>query len=171
MVVFFNARGVALVSDKKIELDATDWKILDALQNDARITFREIGSSVGLTAPAVRERILRMEDAGIITGYGINIDPAALGRTMHVIISFKFDSDRAYRLKPNAILTGLLSSCRDVVRYWETYGDLDFLIEAAFSSKQDLDGFLDTLREYGFARTHIIVMSTKEKYERPFEFA
>jgi len=158
---------VALVSDKKIELDATDWKILDALQNDSRITFREIGSSVGLTAPAVRERILRMEDAGIITGYSINIDPAALGRTMHVIISFKFNCDRAYGLKPNAILTGLLSSRRYVVRYWETYGDLDFLIEAAFSSKQDLDEFLETLREYGFARTHIIVMSTKEKYEGP----
>ena len=57
------------MEDKAICLDTTDWKILEALQKNARSTFTEIGQSVGLTAPAVRERIRRMESDELITGY------------------------------------------------------------------------------------------------------
>jgi len=57
-------------------LDSTDWKILRELQRDARLSYNELGRRVGLSAPAVAERVRKLEDAGVITGYGARIDPA-----------------------------------------------------------------------------------------------
>ena len=52
-----------------------------------------------------------------------------------------------------------LRACPDVLRFWEIYGELDFLIEAAFSSKDAMHAFLDELRDYGFVRSHLIAMT------------
>jgi Lrp/AsnC family transcriptional regulator, leucine-responsive regulatory protein len=57
-------------------LDQIDWKILKELQIDARISYAELGRRVGLTTPAVIERIRKLEDAGIIKGYRADIDTA-----------------------------------------------------------------------------------------------
>jgi Lrp/AsnC family leucine-responsive transcriptional regulator len=141
---------------KKVDLDSTDWKILACLHRNARATFQEIGSVVAMTRPAVRERVLRMEEAGLIEGYRAEINTDALGRSVHVMIHFKFNSDRVYPGKPNDVLIGFLDSSPSVVRYWEIYGELDFLIEASFDSKTNLHRFLDDLRTYGFVRSHLI---------------
>ena len=55
-------------------LDETGWRLLDELQKNARLTNTELGQRVGLTSPAVADRIRRMEDAGIIVGYRANVD-------------------------------------------------------------------------------------------------
>ena len=85
----------------------------------------------------------------------------ALGRALHVMISFKFNSGQKYDKKPNDILIPILRSSSDVIHFWEIYGELDFLIEAAFSSKERMHRFLDNLRSYGFVRSHLIAMSMK----------
>ncbi len=159
-------KGMMSVSDKKTELDATDWKILTALQDDTRKTFKEMGEAVGLTAPAVRERILRMEEAGIIEGYRVSVDAAALGRVMHVMVSVKLDMESS-SAEANACFVKLLDASAGVIRYWTIYGELDFLVEAAFPSKDSMDEFLNTLRRYGFVKTHLIVRSVKEEYKAP----
>ena len=56
-----------MTANKNNNLDATDWKILAELQRDARSSYKEIGEAVGMTRPAVRERILRMEESGVVT--------------------------------------------------------------------------------------------------------
>ena len=142
-----------------LKIDETDRKILAELSRRGRSSYREIGDAVGLTRPAVRERILRMEEAGVISGYSADIDTDALGRALHVMITFKFDPDRKYEKKPNDLLIPLLRGCGDVLRFWEIFGELDFLIEAAFSSKDTMHAFLDRLREYGFVRSHLIAMT------------
>ena len=154
---------------KKTTLDATDWQILAELQKDARKTYQEIGDSVGMTRPAVRERVQRMEDSGVITGYRAEVDPSAIGKAMHAMLSFKFNSDWQFQTQPNDTLEKLLSATPEVVCYWDTYGDLDFLIEVAFSSKEGLDEFLEKLRRYGFVRTHLIVKSARTRYNRTEE--
>ena len=154
---------------KKTALDATDWQILAELQKDARKTYQEIGDSVGMTRPAVRERVLRMEDSGVIMGYGAEIDPSAIGKAMHAMLSFKFNSDWQFQTQPNDTLIKLLSATPEVVCYWDTYGDLDFLIEVAFAAKEGLDEFLGRLRRYGFVRTHLIVKSTRSCYNKTEE--
>src|SRR4030065_537824 len=57
-------------------LDSTGWQILLELEANARLSFAELGRRVGLSLPAVAERLRRMEDAGIITGYRVPLDPA-----------------------------------------------------------------------------------------------
>ena len=142
-----------------LNLDETDRKILAELSRSGRSSYREIGEIVGLTRPAVRERILRMEEAGVIAGYRADIDTDALGRALHVMITFRFNPEGKYEKKPNDLLVPLLRGCSDVLRFWEIYGELDFLIEAAFSSKDSMHAFLDRLREYGFVRSHLIAMT------------
>lgn len=141
---------------KREELDATDWKILALLQKDARVTYQEIGRAVGLTRPAARERVLRMEERGVIARCGAELDAEAVGRALHVMITFKFNPDAQFSGTPNATLAPLLENSREVIRFWEIYGELDFLIEAAFRSKDEMRGFLESLRAYGFVRSHLI---------------
>ena len=62
------------------QLDDIDRQILDLLQRDARMTNAAIAAEVGLTAPSVFERVRKLEQRGVIRGYTINIDPAALAR-------------------------------------------------------------------------------------------
>ena len=148
---------------KRDFIDETDRKILAEVQRDARITYKEIGDAVGMTRSAVRERVARLEEAGIISGYRAEIDTDALGRALHVMISFKFNLDKKFDKKPNDVLIPILNASPDVLRFWEIYGDLDFLIEAAFSGKEQMHKFLDDLREWGFVRSHLIAMSAKKE--------
>lgn len=60
-------------------LDAVGWRILAILQDDARASFRQIGQAVGLSAPAVAERVRRMEELGIISGYHAAVNPKLVG--------------------------------------------------------------------------------------------
>jgi Lrp/AsnC family leucine-responsive transcriptional regulator len=70
-------------------LDDKDIAILDALQEDGRLAFSELGRRIGLSQPAMSERIKRLEDRGIITGYGVKINERALGLRMMAIIRLK----------------------------------------------------------------------------------
>ena len=67
-------------------LDETGWRILEELQQDARLSFHELGRRVGLSSPAVTERVRKLEDAGIITGYGAKIDPSKVGLPIMAIM-------------------------------------------------------------------------------------
>lgn len=67
-------------------LDDADRAIIDLLLHDSRISLRAIGAQVGLTAPAVRDRILRLEDVGIIEGFSIRLNARALGFSLEAIL-------------------------------------------------------------------------------------
>lgn len=67
-------------------LDETGWNILRELQRDARQSFPELGRRVGLSSPAVAERVRKLEDAGVITGYGARINPAKVGLPMMAFV-------------------------------------------------------------------------------------
>ncbi len=67
-------------------LDDISQMLLDELQRDARLSYRQLGERVGLTAPAVASRIQRLEKAGIITGYHVAVNPALLGYPLLAII-------------------------------------------------------------------------------------
>lgn len=149
---------------KKIYLDETDNKILALLSKYARKSYQEIGEAVGMTRSSVRERVLRMEDAGAITGYRTEISSSVTGKSIHAIISFKRNSNCELTDNIDKGFIKFLNNTPEVACYWKTYGDLDFFIEAVCASKEELDGFLAELRNYGFGRTHIIVTSVKKEY-------
>ncbi len=77
-------RRMALQSERP--LDSTNWKILRELQRDARLSYNQLGRRVGLSAPAAAERVRKLEDAGVITGYGAQVNPAKVGLPLLALI-------------------------------------------------------------------------------------
>ena len=77
----------ARLSDQ--QLDPTNRQLIAALQDDARLSLAELGRRVGLTAPAVGERLARLEEAGVIRGYHADVDPRALGYELSVILRIR----------------------------------------------------------------------------------
>lgn len=67
-------------------MDRIDYHLLDLLQADGRVSWRELGETVGLSAPAVAERVRALESAGVITSYGARVDPEKLGLGIEAII-------------------------------------------------------------------------------------
>lgn len=75
-------------------LDDLDWSILAELQADGRIAFSELGRRVALSAPAVTERVRRLEAAGVVTGYRAVVDPVAVGYAIEAIVRVRDDTNR-----------------------------------------------------------------------------
>ena len=75
-------------------LDQIGWNILRELQENARVPFAELGRRVGLSTPAVAERVRNMEDAGIIRGYRAEVDPKACGYNIAAFIRVNVAGDK-----------------------------------------------------------------------------
>ena len=67
-------------------MDRVDWRILAELQQDARLSFNELSRRVNLSAPAVADRVRRLQDTGVITGYHAQVDPTRAGRAVRAIV-------------------------------------------------------------------------------------
>lgn len=84
--------------ESKTDLDTRDWQLLEALQNDARLGYAELGRLVGLSAPAVAERVKRLEEAGVITGYRAVVDPKRLGYSIDAMVRLRCDGGVCRRI-------------------------------------------------------------------------
>lgn len=69
-----------------VDLDPTDWKILELLQGEGRLSFSELGRRVSMSAPAVTERVRRLEEIGVISGYRAVVNPEMLGASLQAIV-------------------------------------------------------------------------------------
>ena len=75
-------------------MDVTDYRIIEILQKDGRISMKDLGKIVGLTSPAVSERVKRLEESGVIEGYKAIVNPDALGRVIKAFIHISLPSDK-----------------------------------------------------------------------------
>ncbi len=121
-------------------LDDTDWKLLELLQADARLSYSELGRQVSMSAPAVTERVRRLEELGIITGYRAMVDLARLGVGVRAVVrvrTFKPEYERIFaamserpEIRECHHVTGddcmvLHVACRDMKVLEETVGFLN----------------------------------------------
>lgn len=106
------------------ELDNIDLNILDVLQRDGRISFTDLAAEVGLSTTPCLERVRRLEDAGIITGYRAEVNPGALGLNLLVFleVSLRYQSSQAFddfrqaaQTIPNLLECHLISGEADYV--------------------------------------------------------
>jgi Lrp/AsnC family leucine-responsive transcriptional regulator len=124
-----------------VVLDETDHKILGLLQRDARMTNAAIASQVGLSGPSVFERIRKLEQRGVIQGYTVRVDAAALGRPMTAFIRITAAFDRRYEAGVRAI-----SEDPDVLECYNVAGEDCFILKTKCGTPSDLENLLVRIR-------------------------
>ncbi len=134
-----------------IKIDDLNWKILESLQENARASFAKIGRKIGLTPPAVAERIKKMEDLGVLQGYKAMVSHAKTGHQLKAIITL-----RAFmgKLKP---FLALVVSFEEVINCYRITGNENIVMEVVLKDQFHLEKFIDMLIKYGETRTHIIL--------------
>ena len=137
------------------DLDPIAWKILEALQQNARISFAELGRRVGLSTPAAAERVRRLEEAGIITGYHAALNMARLGVPIHVIVHLTIHGGdiQVSRTVAQVKLFPEISRCHRIT------GAESFLIEADVVSIRHLEALIDKLNVLGATSTSTVLSS------------
>ncbi len=137
-------------------IDQLNWKILEALQKNARQSFAEIGRTVGLTSPAVAERVKRMEDLGIIKGYKAEVSYHKTGHQLKAVITL-----RAFmgRLKP---FLEKVKEFKEVINCYRITGNENIIMEVVLYDQKHLEEFIDKVITYGETRTHIILSNVVE---------
>lgn len=139
-------------------MDRTDHALIEALRVNARASWAELGRVVGMSGPSVTERVLRLEQAGVITGYRAAVDPAALGLSVAALVGIHL-SDTA----DQDAVTVALHKLEEVEDCWFVAGDESFLIKVRVPDVPSLERTLSRLRKIrGVARTRTtVVLSTK----------
>ena len=131
-------------------LDQTNRRLLAELEADARVSVAELGRRVGLSAPAVGERIGRLERAGVITGYHAAVEPRALGFGLAGIVRIRPNSRELHRIPQIAAATP------EVVECYRITGEDCFFVKLHLRSIDDLEPLLDRFTPYGQTTTSII---------------
>ena len=130
-------------------LDATDLRILRVMQDDARISWRELGEIVHLSPTSVADRVRRMERDGVIEGYGVRVDPEALGRTVRAVVDVSLAAgDQVDDFEAR------LAQRDEVTFAAYVTGTADYSIIVECEGAEGLDTFVRWLRaDAGVART------------------
>jgi Lrp/AsnC family transcriptional regulator, leucine-responsive regulatory protein len=138
-------------------IDAVDAAILRILAGEARVTMADLARSVGLSAPSVTERVRRLEEAGIIRGYGARIDPTALGLPLAAYIRI--------RPMPGQLQKTIevLQSLEQVVECDRVTGDDCFIAKAHLRSVAELEAIIDRIIPYAMTNTSVIQSSPVER--------
>lgn len=134
-----------------MNIDSLNWKILKCLQTNARQSNAEIGRQVGISSPAVSERIKKMEDAGIIRGYHAHIAPIEAGYQLKAIITL-----RAFMgmLKP---FLEKVKTYNEVLNCYRITGNENIVMEVVLKNQKHLESFIDQLIIYGETKTQIVL--------------
>jgi Lrp/AsnC family transcriptional regulator, leucine-responsive regulatory protein len=136
-----------------MELDKTSWSILACLQDNARASFADIGREVGLSAPAVAERMAKLEEAGIIQGYRIEVDYEKTGYALKALIAFS-----AHSGKFQAFLN-FIGKLDEVLECHRVTGNHCIYLKVVAENSGRLQELLASMMEFGDTTTSIILSS------------
>ena len=142
---------IALQSERP--LDSTDWKILRELQREARLSYNQLGRRVGLSAPAAAERVHKLEDAGVITGYGAQVNPAKVGLPLLALIQLHCTPGKCL------LKTSSAEEFPEVLEMHKLSGGHCSLLKVALSSMQHLEAFNERLGAHGTLVVNIVTSS------------
>ena len=140
-------------------MDRTDYKILNLLQKDCRKTLRAIGEEVGLTPPAVAERIRKLEEDGIIEAYSIHIDRTRLdcGMTGFIMVAPEPEKYEAF--------CAFCEKRPEITEHCHLVGPYNAMLRFAVRDTNALEDLLSLIKKYGDSRTSVELktyFSTKE---------
>jgi Lrp/AsnC family leucine-responsive transcriptional regulator len=149
------SNGTVAVADSgaangSVDVDATGRRLLAELQRDARLSLAELGRRVGLSSPAVAERLQRLESAGVIRGYHADIDPVALGYPLSAVVRIR----PAARQLPK--LAEIAREAPEVVECQRITGEDCYLLKAHVRSVTHLEELIDRFTPFGQTTTSIV---------------
>jgi Lrp/AsnC family leucine-responsive transcriptional regulator len=125
-------------------MDAVDREILVALTENARLSFRELGERVSLSANATAERVRRLQERGVITGFTTILDPAAAGRNLVALIDIRLSgSGYAERFER------LVASMESITEATHVTGRFDYQLRVVCRDTTELDALIRALKTRG----------------------
>ena len=131
-------------------LDPINHRLLEELQHDGRVAFAELGRRVGLSAPAVAERVGRLEREGVITGYRAEVDPRAIGYQLAAVVRIRPFARQIHKIPEIAEQTPEIIECERIT------GEDCYLLRLHVREMDDLEPVLDRFTPYGQTTTSIV---------------
>ena len=132
-------------------MDAINLKIIEILQQDGRISFAELAKLVHLSAPAVAERVKRLEEAGIITGFQANVNLEKMGFPISVMVQAK-----AFLGKESEFMR-MAKSRPEILECYNVTGEKAFMMKVAVNSMSQLDALLEAFSHICETNTMVIL--------------
>ena len=143
-----------------MEFDETDRELIAAMLEDARISQRALARKVGIAQGTVLNRIRRMEEAGIIKGYSVILDPAQMGWSMTIMAGLRIVKGRMIDVQRKIAADPRVFAVYDVTGEW------DSMVLARVKDREDLDNLTKTVFTLdGVSRsfTHVVLNTVKEE--------
>ena len=144
----------------KTKIDATDVRIVEELRKNARITMKELGARVFLTGQAVRNRVERLEDMGILQRYTINVNCPVFGYKVHAVIRVQLRHVPVEALKDCCRKEG-----RRTIHCYRTTGDNLYFLDMYFLDMEALDAFLAEVEPLGGYELHVVLREAEDLAE------
>jgi Lrp/AsnC family leucine-responsive transcriptional regulator len=145
-----NRRSSSFMASENNLLDDINRRLLDELQRDGRVAFAELGRRVGLSAPAVAERVGRLEREGVITGYRAEVDPRAVGYVLAAVVRIRPFARQIHKIPEIAAQTPEIVECERIT------GEDCFLLRLHVRAMDDLEPVLDRFTPFGQTTTSIV---------------
>src|SRR5436305_5497070 len=142
-----------MASESSALLDEIGRKLVSVLQEDARLPYAELGRRIGLSPAATAERLRRLEEAGIITGYRVELDREALGLPVLAIVRMSCDGVK-YRPFLKAVQT-----MENVMECHHVTGGDAFILKVVAASVEELGRVVEKLLDFGVPTTSIVFSS------------
>lgn len=143
--------------DNGTRLDPTDLAIIEILQDDGRINITELGRRVGLSQPAVSERVKRLEERAIITGYKAVVDLTSLGLGTMAIVRLRTTHEHI------AACLKQFAKMPEVIEVLRLTGEDCFFLKVIVPSPAALENIVDALGRYGGVTTSVVLRSEPPK--------
>ena len=137
-------------------MDKLDYKIIDMLEKNARTPMKQIASEIGLTSPAVKSRIEKMEKDGIIRGYHLDVNQRSIGYMVTAFISITLESASKEEF------FAFVKECPNILECHGITGNYFALMKVIFHSTMDLDNFLSRIQKFGETSTNIVLSTYKD---------
>ncbi|MFI7680294.1 Lrp/AsnC family transcriptional regulator [Actinophytocola sp. NPDC049390] len=137
-------------------LDAVDWRLVAELQADGRLSYKELGRRINLSAPAVAERVRRLEESGVLTGYRAVVDARRAGYPIVAFVQLQCS------LGACLLKTSTAGDYPEIVEVHKLSGDHCTMIKVRAASLAHLEGLFERLGTHGEMRTSVVLSTQYE---------
>ncbi|MEV4148151.1 Lrp/AsnC family transcriptional regulator [Amycolatopsis sp. NPDC049691] len=136
-----------------MDLDDVDWHLLELLQEDGRLSFSELGRRVSLSGSAVTERVRRLEERGVITGYAARVDTAKLGLPIEALVRARVRSLDTPRFRTAVLPLPQVVSADHIT------GDECWILRVLCRNTGELEALVEKVQRYGETTTSLVLSS------------